>query len=355
MTAALVLMPPLARPPHYPEMSSVGFPHNPPLPAERGVAVPFTIDDSFFDTFGGLPDCSVSFLSRAGAWSARTSHSGFVPTWALAQLGSDPDQAMKPLISAGIIRRVRNGIKIAEGIGLAVVNASDVLRDIEREETAAGERREAWRIKKRGQRREKTAERQDRIAAGVSAVSPGENANVPPDSPAKKKKTQVSGNNVPGDIRGTSPGTPPRDASESNQDQSIGVGQVDAGAREAPDPAVVSVVMDLASKKAGRDVSAAEACRAIRVWEARADEAGKVIHDQAKFFETCVGREKRIEIILAPPPNPLWTELAAAPEPVPGAHAYEPDPSPFVDSCARPRCGLPRKNAHHVNQEANTG
>src|ERR1700733_3605752 len=345
-------VPPLARLTHYPEMTPVVPPYLPPLPADRGVAVPFTIDDSFFDTFGGLPDCSVSFLSRAGSWSARTSHSGFVPTWALAQLGSDPDQAMKPLISAGIIRRVRNGIKIAEGIGLAVVNVSDVLRDIERGQAAAEERREAWRIKKRGQRRERAAERQDRIAAGVSGTSPGENADVPPDSPAKNKKQQVSPNNVPGDIRGTSPGTPLRDASDSNQDQSIGVGQVNAGAREAPDPAVVALVVNLASKKAKRGVSAVEACRAIRVWETRADEACKVIHDPLKFFETCVTRERRLEMILAPPPNPLWIELGAAPEPVSGAHLYEPDPSPFVDSCTRPGCGLPKKNAHHTNQEA---
>jgi hypothetical protein len=59
-------------------------------------------------------------------------------------------------------------------------------------------------------------------------------------------------------------------------------------------------------------------------------------------------------MILAPPPNPLWVELAAAPEPPPGAHAYEPE-SAFGDSCAHPGCGLRKINARHINQEANTG
>lgn len=351
MTVMCLRIPPLARLTHYPEMTPVGFTF-PPLPADRGVAVPFTIDDSFFDTFGGIPDCSVSFLSRAGAWSARTSHSGFVPTWALAQLSGDPDQALKPLISAGIVRRVRNGIRIAEGIGLTVVNVSDVLRDIEREDAAAAEQRKAWRIKKRGQRREKIAERRGHIAAGVPGTSPEENVNVPPDSPEKRKKPQVGGNNVPGDIAGTSPGTHQID--RSNQSSSW-VGQINAGAREAPDSAIITLVMDLAAKKAGRITSGAEARRAIAVWDKRAEDAGKVIHDRAKFYETCAKRERDIEAVLAPPPNPLWVELGTAPEPVPGGHLYEPDPSPFADSCSRPGCGLPKKNAHHTNQEANTG
>jgi hypothetical protein len=347
VTIMLRLVPPLARMTITPEMTPVVPPYC-PLPAVCEVAVPFTIDDSFFDAFGGIPDCSVSFLSRAGAWSARTSHSGFVPTWALAQLSSDPDQAVKPLISAGIIRRVRNGIRIAEGIGLTVVNVSDVLRDIEREEAAAAEQREAWRIKKRGQRREKTAERQDRIAAGVTGTSPEENMNVPPDSPAKRKKPQVRGNNVPGDIAGTSPGTHQID--RSNQSSS-GVGQINARARE--NPAVIAAVIAALCEVTKRDdITEADALRPIDIIRQRAEAAGKTIRGPGYFRKAILGEADPYAELLLPPAPPA-AEPPTAPV-LPGQpHQFNPDPTPGVlDGCLN--CEMRRSNRIHQAEPRQT-
>jgi hypothetical protein len=104
--------------------------------------MPFTIDDAFFDGIGGsLPDCSVAFLNRAGLWSARNSESGFVPAWALARFSSDPDQAVRPLLSAHIVKRVTGGIQILEGNGVTIANAADVEAErVQAEASAEAER-----------------------------------------------------------------------------------------------------------------------------------------------------------------------------------------------------------------------
>lgn len=210
--------------------------------------MPLIIDDSFYDFAreNRLPDCSVSFLMRAGSWSARASRSGYVPNSMLADFSSDPDQAVRALLAAKVLRRVKAGVRIAEGIGLTVLNARDVSRDIEREKAEGEERRAAWRAKKQGQRAAAKAGRHERIAAGVPVMSPGTNVDVPPKNPRHPKKQQVSGNDVPGDIRGTSPGTsgPSRahardfdfDFNQREENQVSQSGVSDAGPREDDPP-----------------------------------------------------------------------------------------------------------------------
>jgi hypothetical protein len=89
--------------------------------------VPLIVDDVFYEYSRehSLPDCSVSFLMRAGSWSARNSRSGFVPSSMLASFSDDSDLVTRTLLAAGLIERARGGVRIAEGRGLAVINAAD--------------------------------------------------------------------------------------------------------------------------------------------------------------------------------------------------------------------------------------
>jgi hypothetical protein len=330
------------------------------LPQAEVAPVPLIVDDAFYEYARehGLPGCSVSFLMLAGSWSARNSRSGFVPSSMLADFSDDPEQAERTLKAAGLLRRVKAGVRIIEGCGLTVVNACDVSRDIEQDKAEAEEQRAAWRVNKQRQRDAKKAGQAARIAAGVPGMSPGTNADVHPESPGKTGKPQVSGDDVPGDIAGTSPGTAKKTASDNqDQDQSPGVGLINAGAgagaREAPPPGAVAFVVAETAKKAKRIVATAEALRAIAAWDRRAEEAGKVIHDPVRFYGTCVKRERDIEAVLAPPPDPLWTELGTAPDPVPGAHPYERDQRTGV--CTQEDCQMPEHHARHQYQGVRTG
>src|SRR5262249_41443611 len=139
----------------------------------RTALMPFIVDDAFedFAREHKLPDCSVSFLMRAGSWSARTSRSGFVPNSMLADFSSDPGQAVRALLAAKVLRRVKAGLRIVEGLGLTVVNAKDVHLDTEREKAGAEARRAKWRGDKQRQRDAEKADRRERIGAGVSGMS----------------------------------------------------------------------------------------------------------------------------------------------------------------------------------------
>lgn len=328
--------------------------------------MPFIVDDEFhvFARERSLPPCALSFLMLAGPWSARESRSGFVPNSMLADFSDDFAQAEGTLCSAGILKRVKAGVRIVEGHGLTVVNAKDVSRDTERERAEAEERREAWRLKKQGQRASKRAAKHERIAAGVPGVSPKETIDVPRENPGHPKKPQVKASHVPGDITGTSPGTAKTSASDyqdPDQNLSAGVNQsrvnpIDARVREAPSPGTLAVVAAGCSKKLKRVVTEAEACRAIAEWERRAEAAGEVIHDPEKYHPACIRREADLEAIIAAPlpaPPPEW--LVPAPVSGPGVHAFVPDANPFVDACAHPGCGVKQSNARHVKQEAGTG
>ena len=354
MTTMLRHVPPLARLTLAPEMTTVAFPFRPP-PALCGVALmPVTFDDDFYETIRefAIPPSSVSYVMQASLWSARNSRSGFAPATVLADFADDPDEAMGPLVAAGIARRARKGgMQVIEGRGITIVNAKDAEAEKAKARESGRERAQRFRDKQKAGLGDAI-----RAALPVTPAAVTEPASVTPTKRESRKKPQVSVSPVTRYEAGSQRVTEQKPASDDlDQNQSSGVGQINAGAREAPDPAVVTLVVELAAKKLKRIVSEAEARRAIRVWEIRAEEAGNVIYDPVKFFETCVKRERRLEMILAPPPNPLWVELGTAPEPVSGAHPYEPDPSPFVDACTKPGCGLRKKNARHTNQEANTG
>jgi hypothetical protein len=211
--------------------------------------MPFIVDDEFhvFAREHRLPPCALSFLMLAGPWSARESRSGFVPNSMLADFSDDFAQAEGTLCSAGILKRVKAGVRIVEGHGLTVVNAKDVSRDTERERAEAEERREAWRLKKQGQRASKRAAKHERIAAGVPGVSPEETVDVPRENPGHPKKPQVKAGYVPGDIVGTSRGTetpsraradfdPDFDFNQREENQVSQSGVSDAGAREDDPP-----------------------------------------------------------------------------------------------------------------------
>lgn len=350
--------------PAFPEMISVAV-----LPAPRVpgvVLMPFTLNDSF-DDFARehhLPDCAVSFLSRAGTWSARASKSGFAPSTMHAEFSDDSDQAVRVLLAAGAVRRVKAGIRFNESPCWTLVNAKDVSRDNERRQAEAEELRAHWRGKKQRQRSAVKAEQRKRIASGVPPLSPGTNADVPPENPGNPKKRQVNGTNVPGDIGGTSPGTAKKTASDyQDPSQSSGVGAVgvdliNTRAREGPSPETLAFVVARISKKRKRPVSEDEARRAIGIWDRRAEAAGKVIHEPEKFYPTCVERERDLEAILAPPlpaAPPEWLELGRAQDPAPGAHLFEPTGNPFDTACSRAGCGLPEKNTRVHVPEAKTG
>lgn len=323
--------------------------------------MPFIVDDEFhvFAREHRLPPCALSFLMLAGSWSARESRSGFVPNSMLADFSDDFAQAEGTLCSAGILKRVKAGVRITEGHGLTVVNAKDVSRDNERQKAEAEERREAWRGKKQRQRAAAKDRQRDRIVSGVPRMSPGTNADVPPENPGQPKKPQVSSSAVPGDIAGTSPGTEKKTASDyQDPSQSSGVDPVNARGREGPSPETLTFVVARISKKLKRFVSEAETRRAVDIWDRRAEAAGKVIHDPEKFYPTCIERERDLEAILAPPlpaPPPEWLELGRAVDLAPGAHPFEPSADPFDTACSRAGCGLPEKNTRIHIPEAKTG
>jgi DNA invertase Pin-like site-specific DNA recombinase len=210
-----------------------------------GVAVPFTIDDAFYDDLGAsLPDCSVAFLNRAGSWSARNSRSGFVPSSMLARFTDDPDLVMRTLLAAGIIKRVKGGVRIIAGLGLVVVNASDAAERVTRDKEEADRNRAEWRERKSRQREAAKAERQEKIAAGVPPMSRGTTADVTREQTEIRKKPQVKGSHVTRDIGVTSRGTSrPSHARadfdsdfDLNPDQVSRSGVVNAGACEPGPP-----------------------------------------------------------------------------------------------------------------------
>jgi hypothetical protein len=102
--------------------------------------VPFIVDDAFYDdpAVCGLPDCSVAFLMLAGSWSARNSHSGFVPSSMLARFTSAPDLVTRTLQAAGFLKRAPGGgWQIVEGRGVTVVDAASVTAETTRQDAAA--------------------------------------------------------------------------------------------------------------------------------------------------------------------------------------------------------------------------
>lgn len=323
--------------------------------------MPFTLNDSF-DDFARehrLPDCAVSYLSRAGTWSARASKSGFVPSTMHAEFSDDPDRAVRALLAAGAVRNVKAGVRISESPCWTLLNAKDVHQDNERQAAEAEDRREKWRADKQRQRAERKAGQRERIAAGVPRMSTETSADVHRENPGDSKKPQVIDGYVQVDIAKTSTRTAKKTASDyQDPSQSSEVNQSNGRAREAPSPETVALVSAGISKKLKRPVAEAEACRAIDVWDRRAEASGKVIHEPEKFYPTCIEREReqKLEAILAPPLPAAPAEwLVPEPPSGPGVHVFQPDGNPFVDACAHPGCGVKESNARHVKREAGTG
>jgi len=206
--------------------------------------MPLIVDDEFhvFARERRLPPCALSFLMLAGSWSARESRSGFVPNSMLADFSDDFAQAEGTLCSAGILKRVKAGVRIIEGRGLTVVNARDVTRDAEREEAEAERKREQERARKQRQREREKAERADRMSADVTPMSRGTSVDVTPEKTRERKKPQVNPNDVPRDIGVTSRGTPGPsragargfdfDFNQREENQVSQSGVSDAGARD---------------------------------------------------------------------------------------------------------------------------
>ena len=322
---------PLARP----ELTPLAVLHAPRI--SGAVFMPFTLNDSF-DDFARehrLPDCAVSFLSRAGTWSARASKSGFVPSTMHAEFSDDPDQAVRVLLAAGAVRRVKAGVRISESPCWTLVNAKDVTRDAEREDAEAERKRGLERTRKQRQRDRERAEREVRMSAGVTGMSRETSTDVTPENPRIPKKQQVSSTNVPRDISVTSRGTPQID--RSDQDQSIGVSRIDAYARDLH---LLRLAAGEFGKKVGRIIGDAEAEAVIRTLARRADEAGTVIRDPESYFRTSIRRATDPERLLDGDAPPLREILA---ESLTDANS---DAHPFIEgedgNCAT--CRTPQKN-----------
>jgi len=259
--------------------------HPAALPPDE-VAVPFTIDDSFYDDIGdSLPDCSVAFLHRAGAWSARTSHSGFVPAQKLPRFSDDPRTAMRALQSAGIAEWVSGGVQIHEGNGITIVNADESEAEAKRIRDAARERKRNSRAKQR-------------------------------------EKLNASVNDVTCDIPARSHVTPQIDRSDLDQSSS-GVGHVNARARESPE--LVTAVADAICAKVGYVPTDDQVLDVIAIIRERARKAGNRIRSALAYIPAAIANEPDLWDGLLLPKPPPKTELAlSAPSWDPERHEYEP-------------------------------
>lgn len=293
----------------------------------RTVLMPFVVDDEFhvFARERRLPPCALSFLMLAGSWSARESRSGFVPNSMLADFSDDFAQAERTLCSAGILKRVKAGVRIVEGHGVTVVNARDVTRDAEREQAEAERKRELERARKQRQREKAKAEREAGMSAGVPPVSRETSTDVPPEKTGKRKKRQVGASDVPRDIGGTSRGTESPSRARARQDDfdfdpREGVSQSKSDARGREDPALVAAVTDAICSKVGFVPGESQVCGIIAVYRERARKAGTRIRSELAYFPAAIANEPDLwDGLLLPKPPPM-TELVAA-EPPPQATA----------------------------------
>jgi len=367
----------------FPEMTRLAFP---PAPRDPGaVLMRFTPDDDFYDDddIADLPDCAVALLGRAGSWSARKSKNGSVPASMLAKLSSEPDRAAEELCKRGIWRRARRG-------GYQFTDWArwgELAEDVEQKKAEEERKKELGRLRAQRKRDADKAAQAEVMAEAVTRYvtryggGPGEKPQAEGDSVTqlsrspvrgvtqpegtRRKKPQVNGGAVTRYEPGSSRVTAKTTASDNqdldpDQSQSVGVGVINAGAREAPSPGTLALVAADCSKLLGRPVTRAEACRAIDAWDRRAEASGKSVHDPAKFYPACARREhklRKLEALLAAPESAeaaRWRELGQASEPPPGSHAFVPSRIAFDNSCMHPGCGVLEKNRVHL-REAGTG
>jgi hypothetical protein len=368
----------------FPEMTRLAVLHALSPSVCEVAPVRFTPDDDFYDDddTADLSDCAVALLSRAGSWSARKSRNGFVSASMLAKLSSDPDRAAEELCKRGIWRRGKKG-------GYQFTDWErwgDLAEDVRQREADEERRKEQGRVRAQRKRDRDKAAKGEVMAAGVtryvtryapgpagepqaegSGVTPGgtrasrsQERGVTRQKHPSKEKPQVNGSRVTRYEPDSSRVTAQVDTSDNqdldpDQNQSVGVGVINAGAREAPPPAVVTLVAARISNRLSRPAAEAEACRAIAEWDRRAAAAGKAVRNPEKFYPACAGCEPlaKLEAIIAPPLSAEareWQELGQVPEPPPGAHAFVSSGIKFDNSCMYPGCVVPEKNQVHVKE-----
>jgi hypothetical protein len=227
----------------------------------------FTPDDDFTDhtQTWDLPDCAVALLTRAGSWSARNSQDGFVPSAMLARFSSDPVPAVAELTRRKVWRRVKGGYQFSDW-----ERWGETTEQVERRRADAAER-------KRRSRARKKEEAQVSVGAvkGMSRVTFCD---------------PVTGDDLDLDLDPYL--SPPGSKSQS-----------DAQARD--EAKLLATVVRALCKQAGRLVTNDEARTAMGVLEVRAEKAGTVIDDAAKYFCSAIRREKDIEGLLNPEPPPI--------------------------------------------------
>lgn len=335
----------------------------PPPSLPGTVLMPFVVDDEFhvFARERRLPPCALSFLMLAGSWSARESRSGFVPNSMLSDFSDDFAQAEGTLCSAGILKRVKAGVRIVEGHGLTVVNARDVTRDAEREEAEAARKREAERTRKQRQREREKAGRAERMSAGVTPASGETSTDVPPEKTGKREKPQVSPSDVPRDIGVTSRGTESPSRARARQDdfdfdprEGVSQSKSDARASDADDPELVTVVANAICAEASFLPGDDQARAVIRMFEERARKAGTVIRNKAAYYAKVVANEPDLwNGVLLPKPPPAAAEPAPWVPPVlavrdPDQHEFD----PLYRGSPVCRCGSTKNSPKHYSARA---
>lgn len=339
MTPACFRVPPLARP-LVPEMSPVAFPYL-LLPAVCEVAVPVTYDDSFFDDLGAsLPPPSLLLLMPAAAWSARNSKSGFVPSWMIAKLSSDPERDTGPLFASGIARRGKSGgMHIVEGKGITIVNADDAVKQAER-------------VKEQGRIRAQRKRDKDKAArAGAMTEAVTRDARVtsrpplPDVTPAKRadrKKRQVSDEYVtryePGSSRVTRPPSRAGADQDLNQDQEpddfdfeldpalvsqSSAVDAGAGAQGASDAELAEAVIEAVREREHFDLDPATALKVGEAAVARRKKGPPA--DRARYAATVIANEKDLYAKLLRGVAPPLAEIVAAPDLPPEVHPFRSD------------------------------
>jgi hypothetical protein len=323
--------------------------------------MPLIIDDEFhvFARERRLPPCALSFLILAGSWSARESRSGFVPSSMLADFSDDFAQAERTLCSAGILKRVKAGVRIVEGHGVTVVNTRDVTRDAEREEAEAARKRELERTRKQRQREKEKAEREARISAGVTPASRETSTDVPPEKTGKRKKPQVNASDVPRDIGVTSRGTEVPSRARADQDldfdfdlDSSLVSQssvVDAGARGASDGELAGAVIAAVREREHFDLDRTTALKVGVIAVGRRKKGPPT--DRAAYAAAVIANEKDLYVELLRDIAPPLAEIVAGQGMPPDAHLFRSDGA-RPPSCLT--CSTPENNYRHqaFRQEA---
>jgi hypothetical protein len=322
-------------------MTPLGFPYRPPPAVCEAALMPLIMGDDFDEIVRefAIPPCSVSLATQAGTWSARHSRSGFAPGTVLASFADDPDQAMGPLVAAGIAKRAKKGgMQIINGHGLTVINATEA-------EAKKARVREAGKGRSQSLRDRRKAEQAEAIRAALPVTR--EVGSVTPTKRPAKQKPQLTDVSVTRYESRTSRVTPGPsharadddfdfDFNQPAQNQVSQSGVINAGTREAP--ATIAAVID-AARTRNLAIGAAEAATAIARIRAR-PKTPKHIHDPVKYFTAAIENEADLyaELFDEPPPlAEILADFAADGARGGGRHPYDPDPRTGVCRCDRPK------------------